>query len=253
MTAASPQISRSRIQESWAYLASLEPDIVFLQESLDPRGYFNGYYFSWRRAYEKGNWGSAVLARGVLEDYDLSSLEPELRPLLETYQGQNVAAKINASGMTGLVLASIHTPARKVRRESIPDTILPSIALKLNRSVWRADVLFGALRRLPEISPRFMVGGDWNTSRGFDVKYGPRGNQEFFDRMADSGLIECFRLVSDSEIRTWYKKNNFGYQLDHVFCDRESAGMLKTARVDPTPAESGLSDHAALILEFDIP
>ena len=42
-------------------------------------------------------------------------------------------------------------------------------------------------------------------------------------------------------------------QLDHVFADAKTAAARRAFHIDPYPVEAlGLSDHAPMILEFDV-
>jgi len=138
-----------------------------------------------------------------------------------------------------------------IQKNSIPEDILPEIKLKLNRRVWHSDLIYGAVKQLPPVAENFIFGGDWNTSRLFDKVYGPRGNQEFFDRMEAAGLVETFRLFYTEEIQTWFKKSNSPYQLDHLFSDRTMSKTVRNCMVDSKPALEGLSDHAMLVVDFN--
>jgi exonuclease III len=178
-------------------------------------------------------------------------MEPALTDLIKSFRGQVVGARLRLANNSGLVAVSVHSPARTVSRTLVPQGIIPEIKLKQNRWIWRADVIYGALRHLPRITNKFVVGGDWNTSRLFDERYGPRGNEEFFQRMSDAGLMDCRQGFFPVEQRTWFRPGNAHYQLDHVFCDPASGKNIRKYRVDPTPAESGLSDHATVVVEFN--
>ena len=41
------------------------------------------------------------------------------------------------------------------------------------------------------------------------------------------------------------------YQPDHVFTDVITAANMRSFAIDPLPAESGLSDHAPLVIDVD--
>ena len=120
---------------------------------------------------------------------------------------------------------------------------------------WYRDAAFGALDALDK--PKgFIFGGDWNIARLFDRVYpdgfecpGPTG-VEFFDRAAQAGWVESVRACFVEEVRTYLKPGTWPYQLDHVFTDSGLHGSLSRCAV-----KSGhpvLSDHAALVIDFDL-
>ena len=255
MAMASPRIGIARREEAWSYLRGLNSDIALVQEAWNPKEIFPDHAIVWEPAYEGKPWGSAIITRYNLEStVDVAMMDPALTDLVKRFRGQVVAAKLRLDNNGSLVTISVHTPARTVPRKDVPLDVFPVIKLKQNRWIWRADVIYGALRHLPEKGDRFIMGGDWNTSRLFDKMYGPRGNEEFFQRMSDAHFRDCRERFFPDEQRTWFRSEDAHYQLDHVFCDSLSAANIKEEggyRIDPTPAENGLSDHAAVIVEFN--
>lgn len=253
MAGASPSISASRRDEAWQYLFSLKPDLALLQEAIIPDAIKENWNVAWNPAYTRRRWGSAILTSfPILERFDLGSLEPDLSPLLEAFGGQIVGAKLSPTPGQSLIAISVHTPARTVPITDIPPSLLSGIKLQQNRYVWRADVVFGAVRHLPRLGLPFLFGGDWNTSRLFDQKYGPRGNDEFFNRMGDAGAVDCLRKFHPAEVRTWYRRGDGHYQLDHLFCDVMLVNKLSACSAYPEPAEIlGLSDHAPIVADFN--
>jgi exonuclease III len=241
-------------EEAWRYLLSLKPDIALLQEAIIPKWVTTEWNVVWAPAYAKKKWGSAVVTHlPIIKQFDVVALEPELSELLEKFGGQVVGANIQSGIGQELIAISVHAPARKVQLNQIPASMLAAIKLRRNPYIWRADVIFGALRFLPKLGLPFVFGGDWNTSRLFDERYGPRDNNEFFDRMADAGFIDCLRRFHNTEVRTWFRPGDAHYQLDHLFCDDAFAKRLTSCLVHSEPAESmGYSDHAPIIADFDI-
>lgn len=242
---------RAQHENAWRYLIEkIQPAIALVQEAVVPEWVEEAYKVVSIPAYDKYQWGSAVISKYQTEDsIDITQLEPKLSDHILGYKGQIVGVKLSV-GCESFAVISVHAPAVTVPMRDIPSDMHEVIKLNLNSYIWRADVLYGALRHLPQNVDRFIVGGDWNTSRLFDEKYGPRGNQEFFDRMESAGLRECFRRVHPSEIQTWYRDGDAGYQLDHFFCDARTYEQLEYCEVDPTPALDGLSDHAPIKMKI---
>jgi exonuclease III len=76
---------------------------------------------------------------------------------------------------------------------------------------------------------------------------------DFLARAELDGWIDCYRLSNEQEGRTWFRGRDIGYQLDHAFCDPETARLVRACYIEPEPAERlGLSDHAPLILKLNL-
>lgn len=153
-------------------------------------------------------------------------------------------------------VASVHTPAEPlanwIRDYGLRDYPALSFPLEEEELVtlrrpgsrqrpYYNDFAFVALERLVR-GGRFVVAGDWNTSRGFP------GGPEFFQRADERGWAECH---SGPEEQSYFKKGCGPYQLDHGFCDAETAGALKTCYVRANDLPKSLSDHVPLIMEFE--
>jgi exonuclease III len=251
MAGASPRISKSRFEDSWKYLLEKNPDIALVQEARIPQWVSEKYNVVWEKAYDNKSWGSGILSKyPIMKTFDVPALEPQLESLLRQFRGQAVGAVVDLPGWGETVVVSVHSPARTIPLSEFHPEILPVIKLKLNPKVWRADVIYGALRKLPDVARNYIFGGDFNTSRLFDERYWPRGNQEYFDRMESAGFVECLRKYYETEPRTWFRDGDGPYQLDYIFCDPAQNELLQNCCVDEKPAINGLSDHAMIIAEF---
>lgn len=102
---------------------------------------------------------------------------------------------------------------------------------------------------------RFLVGGDWNISPEiWDGVHPGATERAFFDRARSDGWIDAREHLGLDELPTWHQPPYSSYQLDHVFADRQTADSLRSLEVDSHPAfELGLSDHAPVVLELDLP
>ena len=135
-----------------------------------------------------------------------------------------------------------------------PDNRREEIARPSVGVPWWNDVAFAGFRDLVD-GRRFIIAGDWNTSRWADVDGIPTpAGAEFFARAAAAGWVELSLDSDGREGKTWYGSTNPRTHLpDHVFADAETAATLRSFRIDPYPVEAqGLSDHAPMILELDL-
>ena len=125
----------------------------------------------------------------------------------------------------------------------------------------------GAVERLVRSwrrGPGLLI-GDTNSGRpGIDEEspvFGPR-SAAWFDELDRRGWADAFRhLHGDTRVYTWYSPNaGNGFRLDQAFVNRHLLPRLRQARyewgqslesVDPA-ARTTLSDHAALLLDFDL-
>ena len=83
--------------------------------------------------------------------------------------------------------------------------------------------------------------------------FGP-AERVFFGGLARWGYTDAFRaLAADARVYTWYSPNGGnGFRLDQGFVSPGLRGALRAARYCWAGGrESGLSDHAALLLDFD--
>jgi exonuclease III len=230
-------------ERAWHYLAALDPDVALLQEATPPQ---------WARerwsivAPASARWGSAIIARpelrltpgpvdmegGFREGVLLATADLELTPGMPLLLG-SVHAVVGRLGEA--VLAGYDAAAIKRPREPIP---------------YPNDIAYAIYRERVN-GRRFLVSGDWNIARLWDDHHRGTHEIDFFTRAGEDGWVECYRLFHETEGRTWFRGSDLPYQLDHAFCDAETAKRLRSCQIDPHPAESlGLSDHAPLILEL---
>ena len=243
--ASQSNLRRGRHEQAWHYLLGLGPDLALLQETLPP---------TWVRTEGTlihgpfRQWGSAVFSpRFPLDRFPLPA-EHHLRSL-GSYLATAVASL--PDGTNGIV-ASVHAVARDAKASQL-GTLDPAEASRPSIGRPRInDVVFTGLRGLVAGRP-FLVAGDWNTARAFDDVYPGSAGQEFFARAHQSGWFDCVWEKHGTELRTWFRDGNRPYQLDHMFCDPALGGRLQDVWVADEAAERlGLSDHAPLIVDFDI-
>src|SRR5439155_16093202 len=86
-----------------------------------------------------------------------------------------------------------------------------------------------------------------------DSSYPGTAGAEFFARVRERGWFDCVWEKCGEEMQTWFRAGDRPYQLDHAFCDPALGDRLQTVRVATEAAANlGLSDHAPLILDFEV-
>jgi endonuclease/exonuclease/phosphatase family metal-dependent hydrolase len=234
---------------AWHWIAAVDPDLAFLQETRPP---------AWARerwevlTLSYHFWASAIVGR---QGSPLRVVAPPSGGVLDKAGSYHAFAELELASGDPLLLASVHTPPNEApswgyrehfRREEIAR---PSVC-----KPWWNDVAFAGFRELVE-GRRFLLAGDWNTARWVDADGVPEpAGAEFFERATGAGWVELSLDADGREGKTWYGSTNpRTCQLDHVFADRTTAGTLQSFRIDPYPVEvHGLSDHAPMILELGL-
>jgi hypothetical protein len=137
-------------------------------------------------------FGSALLVRqGPLTEVALMSPLPWVNDELNRLGGFVVAGQASVLG-AATVVVSVHSPAWYLDRPRLGLVDVGDVRLTQNADVWGADLVLAAIRPLVAGSRQVLVGGDFNLSTTFDARRrGGRGNQEYLDRMAALGLVEC--------------------------------------------------------------
>jgi hypothetical protein len=235
-------------QHAWEYVASLDPDIALVQEAVVP-GWAED---KWTVLRSPGSgWGSVILAkpRFNLREIDAST-ELNIKGGLVTAIGV-----VKLEDGAELLVVSVHAPVLRggAREIDLGGRDVESLKLSAYQTASLRDVAYVICRDLVK-ERRFVVSGDWNTSPILWDRNHPKDCEaEFFSRAEADGWVNCYRKFHEGEGRTWFRKNDPPYQLDHAFCDSATAEALRNCRIDVNPAERmGLSDHAPLILKFDL-
>jgi endonuclease/exonuclease/phosphatase (EEP) superfamily protein YafD len=229
--------------QAWRYLLGLSPDLAFLQETLPP-DWVESEGRVVRDPFEK--WGSLIFSsRLAIEPFAL----PENSPL-RALPNYLAFAEVPLPDGTQAIAASIHAPPRRAEG----DVLGGRDPEKLRRSVEGPkynDAIFAGLAPLVE-GRRFILAGDWNTARRQGTERDSRAGEEFFARVREAGWHDCVWGKRQDEIRTWFGPGKL-QQDDYVFCDpslRESVDEVSVA--EDAATERHLSDHAPLIVDFDV-
>ena len=230
---------------AWHFLAALDPDVALVQEAVPPSWIQSAWDIIKAPSHY---WGSAILAKPALR---LTALSPER----ETYwdrQGYLASGTVTLPDARALFVGSVHAPLMKaLSAEYLAGYDPEAIKLPSYRTAAYYDVPYAIYKeRVPE---HFLVSGDWNISPVlWDQHHSNSHQSEFFDRARQDGWVDCYRQFHSDEGRTWFRRTDRPYQMDHAFCDPTVALALRSCEIEAYPAEKlRVSDHAALLLELE--
>lgn len=221
-------------------LSDFSPDIVFAQESLDPRKYFSGQVeIADKRCIHElvshRKWGSAIWSKSM----DLETVE------LPNFKGSVVGAWIvnpipDSDSRTAMIF-SIHAPTS------------PSYVVEVNKilneiwKVWKG--------RSPLI-----LAGDFNVTTARrqsseDPLKNSRQELDLLNRLqADFGLFNAWQTLNPEtplpQTLRWNSKPSIPYHCDAIFVSHQFVPHLATARIESSGDWSVLSDHNPVIVEM---
>jgi exodeoxyribonuclease-3 len=215
---------------------------------------------------------AAALARHgadivVLPEYRANDHGARLMALLGA-QGFEHQASSRPSERTNGVAVAARRPWTSLGRplETTPDAqrvlevafdcfSLGAVYFPLNASkvtFWREQFLPLAHERLA--SPYLFV-GDWNTGCHYVDETGATffGALEFAS-MTSAGWTDAWRsLHPDGREYSWFSNRGNGFRLDHAFLSPSLALALHGAAFSQLERTSAITDHAALVIDLDLP
>jgi len=225
---------------AWNWLTNeSQADVCLLQEVVPDDEFlrhWSDFYFV--KKYADKNWGSMILVRqGSLEKFEPTSETPWLK----RFQGSAPLAKHNDSGF---MLCSVHSNAEPVQ---IDEDELPETLLRCNKTkVWEIELTSHDLAPMLQ-GQKFIVGGDLNSSLGFDKNYNRQNNARLFGNLKDCGFNDTRLKFFDQEQSTYFKQGQAPYQLDHVYSDSQTYDQVQSWEVlTQLVTVQGLSDHAPI-------
>ena len=237
-----PRFKRPGVHDqAWHYVLGLGPDLAFLQEALPP---------AWVRTEGQlmcgpiSKWGSIIFSpRYPLQPFRLPD-ESRLRAF-GSYLALGTASL--PDGMDAFVV-SVHARAARATTRQLGDVDPATVARDSVPQPRTNDLIFFELTGL--VGDRFIAAGDWNTGR---TQASARAGVEFFERAHNSGWYDCVWDTFGREERTWFREGDALIQDDHAFCDPSLGHLVRGAwAADEAALRLGLSDHAPLILDFDV-
>lgn len=154
---------------------------------------------------------------------------------------------------------------------SIISFYMPSGSSSPERQTWKFEVMdrfYGHLKRMLAEGRHVIISGDWNIAhRPIDLKNW-RANQKYsgflpeerawLDRVFDElGFVDAFRVVNqEPEQYTWWsnrgqaRAKNVGWRIDYQVVSPGLRGNIRDASIY---TRRNFSDHAPLIIEYDVP
>jgi len=236
----------------WELLQSINPDIALLQEWRKPSGFStDGYVYS--QEYLPGRH-TALWSKWPLQDVNTYPQAAEI--LWEPYHAALEGCIVSAAVLTPIgLLSATSVYAYPVALKPHQYTGFDAEALRLpsSKSVWPADLIWWAFKDWASSAERTILGGDWNTSRVLDEPK-PRGNQEFFQRMENSGWVEIARKFypEEKDVTTWYRKKARPMQLDHFFVSSDLSSSTVKFEVLRNNLFDQASDHFPICIDLKL-
>jgi exonuclease III len=243
-----------RVEPIRAQIVDWNPDLVVLSEFratpssawLADALRMDGWRFqrSTARVDDAARNSLLVASRGPVRRAGLRDPTPDDDRWL-SLRAQGPAASNPSAGLSSgwgpLSIGAMHVPNRvSGRKGDFLDAAL-SVARR-----WRPG-------------PALLVGDTNSGRRGIDEESPAfdRREERWIDDLARAGWVDAFRaLHGDRREYTWYSPNGGnGFRLDYGFCNPALLRRLRAARhvwgSDGGTRRDALSDHAALLLDFD--
>lgn len=251
-----------RHEEAWRWLLDeLRPDVALLQECVPPGWVGRDHGLLFHRASETSRqpWGTAIVASGMelrpVEVPELAAWVAQLGPdaprrcSATNLPGRCPSAELHVPGIGPLLVVSVHNPHFPIDPVLLDGIDVSAMKLQLAKGVWLLDALFHFLGR--HLGRPLLLGGDFNYSRLLDHPK-PKGNVEFFDRVAAEGFVSLHRKFHDQDERTYFSKGKGPHQLDYLYADASVAARTTSCSAVAYERVAGLSDHAPLVAELEL-
>jgi exonuclease III len=250
--------------EGWRLLLNLKPDLALLQEVVLPEYVTEKFTVFQQSARHKTgreqSWGSAVLARPRLQVVQTKfsfGTRPWVGEELDKLGGCFLPAELQTA-TTKILLVSCYSPwwDLDLSREDVGEDEIRKVRLKAQpRRIWGADLLWSYMHDQVAAGRECVVGGDFNISARFDETWG-HGNQEFIDRMAESGFVDCLRKFHPDLGSTPTFRNPKGgkveHQLDYLWATPQVAAAFRRCDVGSSEVHSlNISDHLPIVADWD--
>jgi hypothetical protein len=245
----------------WHHLAALDADLALLQEvshSAIPDWVADEWTVCAGQVGRYGKesaWGSVIAARSALNlrlRDELLDTEGSWLAVLYDYV---LVAEVDLDPTTTALVGSVHAPAISAAElmenldevGAIPDEELSDVAIQPDEP-WATDVIFHALDEARD--ERFIIGGDWSTSRLFDRNKSVPTNALFFARACQRGWVET--MAGRDEQQSFFRIGNLPYHLDHLFTDATTNEAVTSGSIWADPSALEISDHAPVVIDLDL-
>jgi endonuclease/exonuclease/phosphatase family metal-dependent hydrolase len=213
---------RKAHDEAWRLLLGFEPDVVLVQEALlevPEWVHREGSVAMQPAGYDGQDSGCGVLVR---------RLPASPQPL--TIPGSYVAAAEVTVTCAPWYFASVHvgTEDQKKSLQALLETLSPFLSGR-----------------------RFVIGGDFNAARHWDVVYKNNTYGWFFDALKERGFHDCYFGLHGKETQSFWGHNaKEPYQLDHFFIPKSEAASVRDCRIIDNLDTRRLSDHGPILLDL---
>ena len=233
--------SIERAERLTGYLLGLDADVLVLTEArsnegtellianLVDAGY--GYEACWPRPSSRER-GVAVLSRAS----SLSGFEP-----VESVDLSHRLIVGDIGIFEPAQLVAAYVPSRDASKP------------KIERKRRFLDQMVKEVEQAARPGPVILVGDLNIVSRTHQPRYAAfrAWEYEVFDRLTEIGLVDVFaELHPGVQAHSWIGRTGNGYRYDYVFVSKDLVGAVHECTYMQTPRENGLSDHAAVMLEF---
>jgi endonuclease/exonuclease/phosphatase family metal-dependent hydrolase len=256
---------RKTQERAWHQLAAWSADLALIQEA-EHKAIPDWARDRWEFVVgdpavlgsPSAGWGSVIAADRRLKVRPRTDLAQSSRAdLIYDYV---VFAEIELPDARTALVSSVHVPARRLPEHlelmGKAGALRPDEMEKIAQPgdiAWALDLFFSVIASMVSGGP-FLVGGDWNNSRLFDLDANLRRKGQlpfgamFFTRARDAGWYECHG--AKNEERSYLKPNSRPHQLDHLFCDKATYGHMQECNVRTEWIAEEISDHAPLVTDF---
>lgn len=238
---------RARAEQLAAFLKDAQPDIVCLQEIKAAPSQVPGLLFDPSEYWSKWHGAGGYSGVALLVKRSLSAAEPAWQHPKFDHECRMVTAVIGA-----FTVASVYVP-NGGKDFDAKMTFLEQLRLYAGEMQAAGQPL--------------VLCGDLNVARAdMDVHPRERKPNAFgqmpverysFAKLLEAGLTDLQRAMhpDNAELFTWWapwrnlRQRNIGWRIDYILA---TAGLASRARTCQVFRETGTSDHAPLMAEFEI-
>ncbi|QIK68014.1 endonuclease/exonuclease/phosphatase family protein [Nocardioides sp. HDW12B] len=178
------------------------------------------------------------------------------------YHGSYLAAaRLDLPVVGETVAVSVHASPTVVAAEYLKQWVHTAAPIPEPRAsaapgeLWDSDFVLATLAQLARRG-LVLAAGDFNECLAWDTTHHGAWGEEYFARVADSGLVSLTHRDEAGEKQTAFTHDGLAYQLDHVLASASVADQVAHApRVDATWSRERviageLSDHSPLWFEI---
>lgn len=191
--------------------------------------------------------GKILIQEVLVSEYDWVNSE------LQKYAGNLLHCKVGLATGEVYNVVSVYSPAWSVATDNYSKEQVEQIKLQQNPDIWVTELLWAGLKNSNLKFSSWIVGGDFNSSKTFDLPI-PRGNKEILDRMEALGFTECLRTATGRLTPTFRnpKGGEIIHQIDHLFVNEPIAqNFIDCATGDNLNIfEESISDHLPIVADF---